>query len=369
MSAVNQLNPILIMAGGTGGHIFPALAVAKALQAQQCPVLWLGAPDSMEARIVPQNNIPLHTINIGGVRGKGLKTKLFLPFKLVRAVLQARRVIKEQQPAAVIGFGGFVTGPGGIASWLSRKPLLVHEQNAVAGMTNRYLAKVAKHVYEAFPNSFPKHSDVKLIGNPIRKTIAALHSNFTSNKDVKRNVLIVGGSLGAQALNEVVPQALSLLDNAERPTIKHQAGKRTIDVARKAYQVANVEAEIIEFIDDMAAAYAWADVIICRAGALTVSEVTAAGLPAIFIPFPYAVDDHQRLNAESVSSAGGAVIVNEKDLSAELLSKLLKDLLTGSEKLNTMRQKSHALAKLDAVQVIAEQCLNYARSNVLEVSA
>lgn len=371
-SSINQtLKPIMIMAGGTGGHIFPALAVANALRAKNCPVVWLGAPDSMEARIVPENDIPLRTVNIGGVRGKGLKTKLLMPFKLLKAVWQARRIIKKEQPAAVVGFGGFVTGPGGLAAWLTGKPLLVHEQNAIAGMTNRYLAKFAKHVYEAFPQSFGSGKQVATVGNPIRKEIANLHAEFAANRPAKKQVLIVGGSLGAKALNETVPAAMSLIDEAQRPTITHQAGKRTLDVAKQAYQAANVEANVVEFINDMAAAYDAADLIICRAGALTVSEVTAAGLPAIFVPFPYAVDDHQRLNAESVANEGGAIVVVEKDLSVEKLASLIKELMSSTEKLNAMRQKSHDLAKLDAVDVIAKQCLAYASndSNSLEVAA
>lgn len=365
----SSLRPVLIMAGGTGGHIFPALAVANALRDENCPVMWLGAPESMEARIVAENNITLHTINITGVRGKGIKAKLMMPFKLLKATLQARRVIKHEKPAVVVGFGGFVSGPGGLASWLSRVPLLVHEQNAIAGMTNRYLAKFAKNIYAAFPNSFFGRDDVEVVGNPIRKEISELHGSFNSGREIRKNILVVGGSLGAKALNEVVPQALSMIEESERPNIRHQAGKRTYDLAKQAYIDANVDAEVLEFIEDMASAYRWADVIVCRAGALTVSEVTAVGLPAIFVPFPYAVDDHQRLNAESVAQNGGALVINEKELSAEKLASIISNLLSESHTLNEMRRQSHSLAKLDAVNIITKQCLEYASSGMMEVAA
>jgi len=358
-----HLQPILIMAGGTGGHIFPALAVAKALQNENCDIHWLGAPDSMEARIVPNNDIELHTVNISGVRGKGLLTKLLMPIKLIKATLQSLHIIRKTNPAAVLGFGGFVTGPGGLAAWLSRRPLIIHEQNAIAGMTNRYLAKLAKHVYTAFANSFKQSSLVEVVGNPIREDIAQLHARHQAVKSVGKNILIMGGSLGAQSLNQIVPSAMALLNESERPSIIHQAGKRTFAAAKQAYSNVNVNAEVVEFIDDMANVYQWADLIICRAGALTVSEVAAAGLPAIFIPYPHAVDNHQYLNAKSLADAGGAIVITEEDLDASMLKTTMQELLRDEQRVIAMRQNSHAAAKLDAVTILKDKCLQYAMQN------
>jgi len=364
------LAPIVIMAGGTGGHIFPALAVAKSLQAEACSVTWIGTPNSMEARLVPEHGVPIRFINIKALRGKGVLAKLLLPMRLLVAITQALMILHKLKPAAVLGMGGFVTGPGGIAAWLMRKPLLVHEQNAVAGMTNRYLARMAKHIYEAFPGSFGKNKHaVECVGNPIRNEIALLHQEVKEafNSEQTLQVLIVGGSLGALALNKTVPQAFAELFKSEqfsanRVRIRHQAGERTIAQAKQAYADAGVEAQVISFIDDMAAAYRWADLIICRAGALTVSELAAAGVPAVFVPFPHAVDDHQTKNANYLVNAGAAKLIAQDDLSAQSLSECLLSFVQNPSRLQEMSKRAKSAANLHASHIIAKQCLEYARA-------
>jgi UDP-N-acetylglucosamine--N-acetylmuramyl-(pentapeptide) pyrophosphoryl-undecaprenol N-acetylglucosamine transferase len=364
-----RMRPILIMAGGTGGHIFPALAVAKSLQSESCPVTWIGTPDSMESELVPRYQVPIRYIKIQALRGKGWKAKLLLPLRLFRATFQALAIIREVKPAAVLGMGGFVTGPGGLAAWISRKPLLIHEQNAIAGMTNRYLAKISHHVFEAFPNSFGHKRDTTCIGNPLRAEIVKLHqkqrAQYTSGRPLR--LLVVGGSLGALVLNEMVPSAIAhlLSDNSltqNKIEIRHQTGERTQAHALDAYKTANVQAEVVKFIDDMSQAYQWADIIICRAGALTVSEVSAAGVPAIFVPFPYAVDDHQRKNAEVLAQCGAAEVIVQTELTPQLMAERLHKMITTPGLLVKMSERSKAAAKLKATDVITQQCLHYARA-------
>ncbi|MBT8141084.1 MAG: undecaprenyldiphospho-muramoylpentapeptide beta-N-acetylglucosaminyltransferase [Gammaproteobacteria bacterium] len=362
------MQAIVIMAGGTGGHIFPAMAVAKQLMASGCPVYWIGTDNSMEAKLVPQHNVPMRFINIQALRGKGLMTKLLLPLRLLKAIVQAIGILRELKPAAVLGMGGFVTGPGGVAAWLLRKPLIIHEQNAVAGMTNRYLARLARHVYEAFPHSFDNKQKTETVGNPIRSEIVQLHAQekITDLNNRPLHLLVVGGSLGALFLNETVPKALAMLFaqqklTAENIEIRHQTGERTYQHARTAYAQEKVNADIIKFIDDMAAAYAWADVIICRAGALTVSEVAAAGVPSIFVPFPHAVDDHQRKNAEALAKQDAAIVLVQKDLSPESLANSLYAMIQQPQRLQNMSQRAKAFAQLNAADVITQQCLHYAR--------
>ena len=275
------------MAGGTGGHVFPALAVAKVLRERGVPVVWLGVPDSMESRLVPANGFPIEWVRVRGIRGKGAGAWLAAPFRVAAAVLEAARVLRRIKPRAVLGAGGYVSGPGGIAAWLLRIPLLIHEQNAVAGLTNRWLARFATQVLEAFPGSFGAGVKARTVGNPVRADIAALPSPAErfAGRTGRTRLLVFGGSQGAQRLNAAVPQALSRLDPARRPEVKHQAGARGIEAARAAYQELAVEAEVLPFIDDMAAAYAWADLALCRAGAMTIAELQAAGLGALLVPF------------------------------------------------------------------------------------
>ena len=357
----------LIMAGGTGGHVFPALAVARALMAQGASVEWLGTERGIEAQLIPDAGIPLHFITVEGVRGKGKLALLKAPLQIARAIKQARAIVKNVAPDAVLGFGGFATGPGGVAARLSGIPLIVHEQNAVAGTTNRLLARIASRVLEAFSSELPRGEQV---GNPVREEIAALPEpaqRIGSERPLR--LLVLGGSLGAVAINELVPQAISLLDEELRPRVVHQAGKRHLDIARESYRQAGVDAEVVPFIADMAAAYSAADLIICRAGALTVSEIAAAGVGAIMVPFPFAIDDHQTKNGEWLQRAGGAIVVQQDGLQAEQLAQMLKDLFAQPEQLLKMAEAARRVAKTDATQMVlaacAEECargeVNYGR--------
>lgn len=314
----------MIMAGGTGGHVYPALAVAQELRARGHDVMWMGAPDSFEARVVPQHGIPIEFVRVSGLRGKGL-LKLFLaPLLIARAMLEAWAVMRRQKPDAALGMGGFAAGPGGLVAVLWGVPLVIHEQNATAGLTNRWLARIAQRVLQAFPKTFP-HAET--VGNPVRAAIQAVPEpalRFSGRSGALR-VLVIGGSQGARALNERVPQALALLAAAERPEVRHQAG-RTLEVAREAYTRSNVTASVESFIEDMAAAYAWADLVICRAGASTIAELAAAGCASVLVPFPAAVDDHQTANAQHLVRANAALLIPERELLPEKLASVLREL-------------------------------------------
>jgi UDP-N-acetylglucosamine--N-acetylmuramyl-(pentapeptide) pyrophosphoryl-undecaprenol N-acetylglucosamine transferase len=351
---------VLIMAGGTGGHVFPALAAARVLRERGFEPVWLGTERGLEAKLVPPHQIPMEWISISGVRGKGVITLLGAPFKLAQAVRQSLAVIKRRNPVVVLGAGGFVAGPGGLAAWLMRRPLVIHEQNAVAGLTNKMLAKFARRVLEAFPKSFPGGVRAETVGNPVRREIVQLAppaERFAQRKGALR-VLIIGGSQGAQRLNAVVPAALALIDPAQRPQVLHQAGERHIAAARELYAQHSVEADVQPFIHDMAHAYAEADLIICRSGALTVSEVSAAGLPAIFVPFPAAVDDHQTHNARFLVEGGAALLIQEKELTPERLAAELRALLTsGRDRLREMAMAARARAIIDADVRLADACV------------
>lgn len=353
----------LIMAGGTGGHVFPALAVARVLRERGMQPVWLGTATGMESRLVPQHGIEMEYISVAGVRGKGIKTKLLAPLTLLRAVMQALAVMRRRKPSVVFGAGGFASGPGGIAAWLARIPLVIHEQNAIAGVTNRWLAKFARRVYEAFPNTLG-HAAI-CVGNPVRREIAQLPvpvQRFTERHDAMR-VLVVGGSLGAQRLNALVPQALALLQPAERPQVIHQCGEKNLANAQAAYRDSKVQGEVRAFITDMAAMYGWADLVICRAGALTVSEIAAVGVPALFVPFPAAVDDHQTHNAQFLVQAGAAILIQERDLTAQRLADALHNLLSqGRERLQQMAERARAKAIVDADVRIADACIELAEA-------
>ena len=354
--------PILIMAGGTGGHVYPALAVAHALREQSNDVVWLGTHRGLESRVVPEAGIPIEWVAISGLRGKGVATLILAPFKLIYALSQSLAVMWKHRPAAVLGMGGFVSGPGGLAAWLTRRPLVIHEQNAVAGLTNRLLARLARVVLQAFPGSFNSDSIATTVGNPVRVDIAAIEDPDTRlpGRQGPLRLLVLGGSQGALALNETVPAALSLLSDDLRPVVRHQCGERTIGEARAAYAAHGVEAELHPFIEDMAGAYAWADLVICRAGALTVAELSAAGLPAIFIPFPAAVDDHQTANARPLVDAGAAEILQQRDMNRESLAALLKDWLGSRDALVERARRSRALAMPDSLGRITGFCLEAA---------
>jgi UDP-N-acetylglucosamine--N-acetylmuramyl-(pentapeptide) pyrophosphoryl-undecaprenol N-acetylglucosamine transferase len=351
--------PILVMAGGTGGHVYPALAVARALTEKSRDVVWLGTHCGIEARVVPAAGIPIEWVAVSGLRGKGLATLLLAPFKLFYALAQSLGVMLRHRPAAVLGMGGFVSGPGGVAAWLTRRPLIIHEQNAVAGMTNRLLARLARVVLQAFPGSFIPARNAETVGNPVRVDIAAIDEpqRRLAGRSGPARLLVLGGSQGALALNEAVPAALALLPEGMRPVVRHQAGERTLDRACAAYEQHGVDAELHAFIEDMAEAYAWADLVICRAGALTVAELSAAGLPAIFVPFPAAVDDHQTANARPMVDAGAAEILQQADMTGESLAGLLKSWLGSREALLDRACKSRALAMPDALGRITNHCL------------
>ena len=343
----------LIMAGGTGGHIFPGLAVAEELRARGWRVHWLGAPGSMESRIVPQHGFPLELIDFSGVRGKGLATLALLPLRLLRAFWQALQVVRRVKPDVVVGLGGYITFPGGMMGVLCGKPLVLHEQNSVAGMANKVLAGVADRVFTAFPGVLKK---AQWVGNPLRAAFtrqAAPSERFVGRTGPLR-LLVVGGSLGAQALNDIVPRALALIPAENRPVVTHQSGATQIDTLRANYQAAGVQAELTPFIDDTASAFAAADIIVCRAGASTVTEIAAVGAAAIFVPFPFAVNDHQTTNARFLVSAGGGWLVQQSDLTPEGLAKML--LNSERTALVDIAEKAKNMQKINATREVVAAC-------------
>ncbi len=345
----------LLMAGGTGGHVFPALAVAEVLRERGFEVQWLGTARGIESRLVPAANIKLHTIQVEGLRGKGSLQLLLAPFKLLLSLKQALSVLRQVDPAIVLGFGGFASGPGGLAARLLGKPLVIHEQNAVAGTTNRWLARVASQTLEAFDSGL---ANAERIGNPVRAQIAALPTpveRFTERAGPLR-VLVLGGSLGAQAINETMPEVCKQLP-AKSVEVRHQCGEKNLASCQQAYaDVVEQSVQITAFVEDMAEAYGWADLVVCRAGALTVSEIATAGLPAIFIPFPYAIDDHQSANAQWLVSVGAAWCLPQVDLSAARLSEIIQSQLGNRARLLEMANKARAQATPDAAEAVADVC-------------
>lgn len=410
MTLHSDKRPVVVMAGGTGGHVIPALSVAKALQEEGLPVVWLGTKAGLEARLVPEAGIPIRWITISGVRGKGKLTLLLAPFKLLRAVFQAARHLRAVKPQAVIGMGGFASGPGGLAAWLLRKPLMIQEQNAVAGMTNTQLTRFARKVAEGFPNSFKRKVNTVVTGNPVRSDIVAIpapEQRLAGRDQEHLRVLVVGGSLGAVALNRMVPQALAQLAKQGELAIdvRHQVGRKnaqqtaafyasvehpenlaaadqyveqaqhlemssdewsdTVLAAASADTVNTIgyDVQLMPYIDDMAEAYTWADLVVCRAGALTVAEVAAAGVAALFIPFPGAVDDHQTVNAQFLENAGAAKIVQQRDLNADSLAALLADLLSDRDNLLAMSVAARGVAITDATARLKAMCLSLGEKN------
>lgn len=341
------------MAGGTGGHVMPALAVAEALREAGWRVVWLGTHAGMEAKLVPAKGFDMAWVKVAGVRGKGLLTKLLLPFNLLHAFWQAARAIFRERPDVVLGLGGYVAFPGGMMAVLLNKPLAIHEQNAVAGLTNKILAHVADRVLLGLPLAKPLSEKAEWVGNPVRPEIAALPApeQRLAGREGPLRLLVIGGSMGAAALNEMIPRALALLAVEQRPVVRHQSGAKHLDVLTANYAEAGVVAEPLAFIDDMAAAYAWADAVICRAGALTVAEIAAAGLPALFVPFPFAVDDHQTGNAAFLADSGAAWLMQQKDLNPEKLAEWLRELNRAD--LTARAVKARALAKPDATVRVA----------------
>lgn len=356
------MKTVLIMAGGTGGHVIPALSVAQVLRSHGVRVEWLGTRAGIEAKLVPAANIPINWINITGLRGKSAITLLLAPLRLASAVLQSIRVIRRLQPDAVLGMGGFASGPGGLAAWLLRKRLVIHEQNAIAGMTNRYLAKLANAVAYAFTGAFPETDNSVLLGNPVRADIESLPAPAQRRADRAGggiNLLVLGGSLGAQALNDVLPQALAKAQFGAQITVRHQAGSRNLEAAQLAYQQVDIPTtvDVKAFIDDMAAAYAWADLVVCRSGALTVAELAAAGVASVLVPFPHAVDDHQTLNAQALQRVGAALVCQQADLDADMLAKLFDQFVQDPERLVLMADAARTVAEPNTAERLAALCL------------
>ncbi|HHO69579.1 MAG TPA: undecaprenyldiphospho-muramoylpentapeptide beta-N-acetylglucosaminyltransferase, partial [Gammaproteobacteria bacterium] len=364
---MNAPTRILLMAGGTGGHVFPALAVADELRGRGVEVSWLGTRNGLEAEVVPQAGYPIDFIDVSGLRGKRLTSLLTAPFRLLQALTQSLAVMRRRRPAAVLGMGGFVSGPGGLAAWLARRPLLIHEQNARAGLTNRLLRPLASRVMEAFPHTL---RGALHTGNPLRSDFLATDFDAVEPHEGVLRLLVVGGSLGAVRLNEVVPEALALLargksdsglvlNTGARVEVWHQAGRRNIEQAREAYAAAGIEARVEPFIDDMAEAYRWADLVLCRSGAMTVAELAAAGTASILVPYPFAVDDHQAANARYLADGGAAVLLPQEALDARRLVQLLQEL--DGVRLREMGQAARRLALPEATVRVADQCLEVAR--------
>lgn len=351
---------VLIMAGGTGGHVFPALACAREFKARGYSVHWLGTPRGIENELVPAAGLPLHLIDVSGLRGKGKLSLLKAPFQLLKALLQARKVLRELQPVCVLGMGGYVTGPGGLAARMNGAPLIIHEQNAVAGTANRSLAPFASRVCEAFPDTFGASDKRRTTGNPVREELFLETPRDALGKRRAR-LLVLGGSLGAEPLNKLLPEALALVAAELRPEVFHQAGKQHDGVTTERYAAAGVEAQVAPFIKDMARAYAWADLVVCRAGALTVSELAAAGLPSFLLPLPHAIDDHQTHNAGYLAREGAAVLLPQRSTDAAMLAAQLTEVLMHPERLNSMAGTARRLAKPDATRTVVDICLEVAR--------
>jgi len=345
------------MAGGTGGHVFPALAVAQELRDRDVTVTWLGTRRGIEAELVPNHKFPIDYIDVEGVRGRGILKLLKAPFVLIKAIWQSVAVIRNQKPDVVLGLGGFASGPGGVAARLLGLPLVIHEQNAIAGTTNKLLSKMANRVLEAFPGALPQG---EWVGNPVRKGIAALPVHQQAS-DRPLRLLVLGGSLGALAINQQVPTALALLERSARPQVRHQCGRVNQADTEKAYGAAGVEASVEPFITDMAEAYGWADMVICRAGALTVAELTAAGVGALLIPYPYAIDDHQTKNGEWLVGQDAALLIQQSELTAEKLSALISEWSGDRDKLQSMAVNARQMAKAGVAESMADVCMEICR--------
>jgi UDP-N-acetylglucosamine--N-acetylmuramyl-(pentapeptide) pyrophosphoryl-undecaprenol N-acetylglucosamine transferase len=350
---------VLIMAGGTGGHVFPGIAVARELIAQQVRVVWLGTRAGLEARAVPDSGLPIEMewITIRGLRRTGWLNWVRLPFSLVRAMLEALAVLRRRRPDVVLSMGGFVAGPGGLTAWLMRTPLVVHEQNAVPGMTNRWLASVARRVLTGFPGAFGAMTAAQHVGNPVRAPILAISApeQRLAGRVGRLRVLVIGGSRGAQIFNDIVPQTLRAMADSARPDVWHQCGRDAQEQTRHAY--GDIAARVSEFINDMAEAYAWADVVLCRAGAMTIAELAAAGCAAILIPYPHAVDDHQTANARYLADRDAAILLPQAEMSAARLAEILGEFTTHRDVLLKMASAARACASSDAADAVAQVCL------------
>jgi len=363
MASVNRT--LMVMAGGTGGHVYPALAVADEMRARGWEVFWLGTRNGLEARVVPAAGVDIVWISMSGLRGYGLLRFALTPFMLLRAFWQSLKTILSRRPDVVLGMGGYTAFPGGMMASLLNRPLVIHEQNSIAGLTNRILACLADQVLVAFPSAFNYKQDKPVpcgkvqtdwTGNPVREPIARMAAapDKYAGRGGPLRLLVVGGSLGAAALNELLPRALALLPADQRPAVVHQSGRQHVEQLRKNYQAAGVEADVRDYIEDMATLYGWADMAVCRAGAMTVAELACAGVPAVLVPFPFAVDDHQTTNAAFLAESGAAWLMQQKDLNAEKLAAHLASL--NREQLAAISAKARALAKPEATKTVADVC-------------
>ncbi|VAW69615.1 UDP-N-acetylglucosamine--N-acetylmuramyl-(pentapeptide) pyrophosphoryl-undecaprenol N-acetylglucosamine transferase [hydrothermal vent metagenome] len=351
--------PVMIMAGGTGGHVYPALAIADELKQRGVAVIWLGTRKGIEARLVPEAGIEVDWLGMSGVRGKGAFTLLFAPLKIIIACSQAFKILKKRRPSVVLGMGGFVSAPGGLMAALVRIPLLIHEQNAVPGMSNRLLAKIAWRVMEAFPGSF-KHRQGKPslhVGNPVRREIFSLPApeQRWQGRSGALRILVFGGSLGAARLNEVVPQACARIAENKPLTIRHQAGAGNFEQTKKNYAELNLSVEVVEYMDDMAQMYAWADLLICRAGAMTIAEIAAAGVASVLVPYPYAVDDHQTFNARYLSDKKAAILIKQDDMNVDALVQILNGI--DRPQALDMSIRARQLAMADSTRLVSDACM------------
>ena len=364
---MSERGPVLIMAGGTGGHVFPALAVAERLRAHGAAVVWIGARGGLETTLVPQAGIAMEWIEVSRLRGKGWGQKARTPLMLGRALGQAQAIFRRLQPSVALGMGGFVSGPGGVMARWRGVPLVVHEQNAIAGLTNRWLARIASQTLQAFPDTFIPARQARTVGNPVRAEIAALPppEQRWADRSGPMRLLVLGGSQGARALNALVPQALAQLTPAQRPEVWHQAGGQLHEAAVAAYAQAGVTARLTPFIEQMAEAYGWADLVLCRSGALTVAELAAAGVGALLVPFPFAVDDHQTANARFLERGGAGLIRQQADLTAESLAAWLRESLNDRAPLLARARAARRLAQTDAAEQVALACLEAAGSPTL----
>lgn len=350
-------NKILIIAGGTGGHVMPALAIASELRSQGISVHWMGTQAGIETKLVRAQNIPINYIHMKNLRGRGMKGWVEAPVHILKALIESIKIIRKLQPKGVLSMGGYVSGPGSIAAWLCRCPLIIHEQNAIPGLTNRLLAPIASLIMTGFPKLFSRYAyKTKYTGNPVRVSIINLNNKINVHLNLVRplRLLILGGSLGAGILNQVIPQALGELKLSTRPEVWHQTGEKQLEQTREAYTKHAIQANVDSFIDDMAGAYAWADCVICRAGALTIAELAAAGLASILVPFPAAVDDHQTANAKYLTQNGAAILLLQDQLSSSYMSKLLTELLNDTNKLRAMGARAHSLAKPNATKEVVQ---------------
>lgn len=352
---------VVIMAGGTGGHVFPALAVADYLRGQGHEVSWMGTHAGLEADLVPKAGFPIDWLSVTGFRGKNLGQKIKAPLRMVRALCQAHTILRARDPQVVLGMGGFVSAPGGLMASFLRLPLVIHEQNRVPGSTSRLLARRARRVLQAFPDTFPRHYQAVTVGNPLRKSLMDLLPRPRSVTDRPVRVLVLGGSQGAKVLNETVPPALARLAEAHPVDVLHQTGAAMIGETRAAYRRQGMYARVETFIEDMAAAYEWADLAICRAGAMTVSELMACGLPAVLVPYPYAIDNHQFHNARYLADSGGAILYPQNGLTVEGLAKELVEMVTEPNQLALMSQALRSMTRLYATVRVAEICMEEAR--------